>query len=152
MKPLESISLYKINPYDPKYITYFEDGIKAGFPSPADDFKEHRISLDKELVDDQEATFYARVSGDSMEGAGISDNDLLIIDKSISPVHGAIAVCFINGEFTIKRLSITQEGMELLPENSKYQPITIKEADQLIIWGIVTYVIKNMKPSFKSYK
>ena len=81
-----------------------EQGISAGFPSPADDFKEVRISLDKELVKNKEATFYARVSGDSMIEAGLDDGDLLVIDRSLSPENGKIAVCFIDGEFTVKRI------------------------------------------------
>ena len=77
-----------------------DQGISAGFPSPADDFKEIRISLDKELVKNEEATFYARVSGDSMQGAGLENGDLLIIDRSIEPSNNKIAVCFVDGEFT----------------------------------------------------
>ena len=81
-----------------------EEGISAGFPSPADDFKEIRISLDKELIKNSEATFYARVSGDSMIGAGLEDGDLLVIDRSVNPENGKIAVCLIDGEFTVKRI------------------------------------------------
>ena len=81
-----------------------EEGISAGFPSPADDFKEVRISLDKELVKNKEATFYARVSGDSMIGAGLDDGDLLVIDRSLNPENGKIAVCLVDGEFTVKRI------------------------------------------------
>ena len=81
-----------------------EEGISAGFPSPADDFKETRISLDRELVKNKEATFYARVSGDSMVGAGLEDGDLLVIDRSKNPENGKIAVCLVDGEFTVKRI------------------------------------------------
>ena len=78
-------------------------GISAGFPSPADDFKEIRISLDKELVKNKDATFYARVDGDSMIGAGLNHGDLLVIDRSLNPENGKVAVCLIDGEFTVKR-------------------------------------------------
>ena len=81
-----------------------EQGISAGFPSPADDFKEIRISLDNELVKNPEATFYARVSGDSMVGAGLEDGDLLVIDRSLNPENGKIGICMIDGEFTVKRI------------------------------------------------
>ena len=81
-----------------------EEGISAGFPSPADDFKEIRISLDKELVKNKDATFYARVDGDSMIGAGLEDGDLLVIDRSLNPENGKIAVCLIDGDFTVKRI------------------------------------------------
>ena len=122
-----------------------EQGISAGFPSPADDFKEIRISLDKELVKNKEATFYARVSGDSMENAGLSDGDLIVIDRSIDPQNNKIAVCFLDGEFTVKRIIKKDGKLYLKPENKNYSIIEIKNENQLLIWGIITYVIKNLK-------
>ena len=121
-----------------------EQGISAGFPSPADDFKEIRISLDKELVKNQESTFYARVSGDSMLGAGIDDGDLLVIDKSLSPENGKIAVCFIDGDFTVKRIVKEKGKLYLKAENKKYKSIELSEESELIIWGVVEYVIKKV--------
>ena len=121
-----------------------EQGISAGFPSPADDFKEIRISLDKELVKNKEATFYARVSGDSMVGAGLHDGDLLVIDRAINPENGKIAVCFIDGEFTVKRIKKEKDKLYLIPENKQYKKIEIKEENELIIWGVVEYVIKKV--------
>tara|TARA_B100001059_G_scaffold235416_1_gene280970 strand:- start:49192 stop:49623 length:432 start_codon:yes stop_codon:yes gene_type:complete len=121
-----------------------EEGISAGFPSPADDFKEVRISLDKELVKSKESTFYARVSGDSMIGAGLDDGDLLVIDRSLNPENGKIAVCFIDGEFTVKRIKKEKNKLYLIPENKKYETIELKGEDQLIIWGVVEYVIKKV--------
>ena len=121
-----------------------EQGISAGFPSPADDFKEIRISLDKELVKNKAATFYARVSGESMVGAGLDDGDLLVIDRSLDPESGKIAVCFIDGEFTVKRIKKEEDRLYLMPENKKYKRIEIKEENELIIWGVVEYVIKKV--------
>ena len=121
-----------------------EEGISAGFPSPADDFKETRISLDRELVKNKEATFYARVSGDSMSGAGLDDGDLLVIDRSLNAENGKIAVCLVDGEFTVKRIKKEKSKFYLIPENKKYKPIELKEENELIIWGIVSYVIKKM--------
>ena len=121
-----------------------EQGISAGFPSPADDFKEIRISLDKELVKNKAATFYARVSGESMVGAGLDDGDLLVIDRSLDPQSGKIAVCFIDGEFTVKRIKKEEDRLYLMPENKKYKRIEIKEENELIIWGVVEYVIKKV--------
>ena len=121
-----------------------EEGISAGFPSPADDFKETRISLDKELVKNKEATFYARVDGDSMIGAGLDHEDLLVIDRSLNPENGKIAICLIDGEFTVKRIKKEREKLYLIPENKKYKPIELKEENELIIWGIVSYVIKKV--------
>ena len=119
-----------------------EQEISAGFPSPADDFKEVRISLDNELVKNKEATFYAKVSGDSMVGAGLDDGDLLVIDRSLSPENGKIAICFIDGDFTVKRIKKEKGKFYLMPENKKYKPIVLSEDNELIIWGVVEYVIK----------
>ena len=121
-----------------------EQGISAGFPSPADDFKEVRISLDKELVKNKEATFYARVSGESMIEAGLDDGDLLVIDRSLDPENGKIAVCFIDGEFTVKRIKKEKNKLYLMPENKKYKSIELNKDNELTIWGVVTYVIKSL--------
>ena len=121
-----------------------EQGISAGFPSPADDFKEIRISLDEELVKNRDATFYARVSGESMVDAGLDDGDLLVIDRSLDAKNGKIAICFIDGEFTVKRIKREKNKLYLLPENKKYKPIEMREENELIIWGIVEYVIKKL--------
>ena len=121
-----------------------EEGISAGFPSPADDFKETRISLDRELVKNKEATFYARVSGDSMVGAGLEDGDLLVIDRSKNPENGKIAICLVDGEFTVKRVIRRKGNLYLKPENENYKEMKISEGNGLIIWGIVTYVIKKI--------
>ena len=121
-----------------------EEGISAGFPSPADDFRETRISLDRELVKNKEATFYARVDGDSMIGAGLNDGDLLVIDRSLNPENGKIAVCLVDGDFTVKRIKKEKDKFYLMPENKKYKPIELKEESELVIWGIVEYVIKKV--------
>ena len=125
--------------------TVFVDiGISAGFPSPADDFLQERISLDKTLIKNKEATFFARVSGQSMVGAGIDDKDLLVIDRSIIPTNNKIAVCFIDGEFTVKRLRVDGNNIWLKPENPDYPIIEVTEENDFMIWGIVTNVIKRV--------
>lgn len=123
---------------------FFNTGVSAGFPSPADDFKEYRLSLDNELIKNKEATFFARVSGQSMINAGLDDNDLLVIDRSLEPEHNKIAVCFLDGEFTVKRLKVKNGIVWLQPENDNYQPIKITEENNFVIWGIVTTVIKKV--------
>ncbi len=123
---------------------FVDTGISAGFPSPADDFKEERLSLDQELIKNKEATFFARVSGQSMIGAGLDDNDLLVIDRSLEPEHNKIAVCFVDGEFTVKRLKVEKDGVWLMPENVNYKPIKVTEDNDFVIWGIVTNVIKKV--------
>ncbi len=127
---------------NPNPLPYIAGGIKAGFPSPAADFDESKISLDQVLVKNREATFYAKANGSSMIGAGIDDGDVLVIDRSIEPQNNKIAVCFIDGEFTIKRIVVEKEGVYLMPENPNFLPIKVTEENELVIWGIVTYVIK----------
>lgn len=122
----------------------FEEGISAGFPSPADDFKEVRISLDEELIKNKEATFYARVSGDSMQDAGLSDGDLIVIDRALNAENNKICVCFLDGDFTVKRVVKKGEKLFLKPENKDYKEIEINNENELMIWGVITYVIKSI--------
>ena len=96
------------------------------------------------LVKNKEATFYARVSGQSMIGAGLDDNDLLVIDRSLEPENNKIAVCFLDGEFTVKRLRVEKDEVWLQPENPNYPIIKITEDNNFLIWGIVTNVIKKV--------
>jgi len=121
-----------------------DTGISAGFPSPVDDFSETRISLDDELVKNKDSTFYAKVKGQSMIDAGLDDNDLLVIDRSLEPANNKIAVCFLDGEFTVKRLRVEKNEVWLQPENPNYPIINITEENDFMIWGIVTSVIKKV--------
>jgi DNA polymerase V len=123
---------------------YISSGIKAGFPSPAADFDGTRVSIDQIVVKNALATFYAKANGNSMTGAGIDDGDILVIDKSIEPQDGKIAVCFIDGEFTVKRIKVQENSLLLLPENKLIEPIEITEENNFIIWGIVTFVVKKL--------
>ena len=125
-------------------LPFISSGIKAGFPSPAADFDENKISLDNVLVKNRETTFYAKASGTSMIGAGIDDGDILVIDRSIEPQDNKIAICLIDGEFTVKRIKVEKDCIYLIPENNNFQPIKVTEENELIIWGIVTYVIKSI--------
>ena len=127
-----------------KEFPFIADGIKAGFPSPAADFDETKISIDQLVVKNEAATFYAKASGHSMIGAGIDDGDILVIDRSIEPTDNKIAVCFIDGDFTIKRIKIEEDCIYLQPENPKFKSIKVTEDNDLIIWGIVTYVVKKI--------
>lgn len=119
-----------------------DQGISAGFPSPAQDFMELSMDLNKELIQHPASTFFGRVKGDSMINAGLSDGDLLIVDKSLNATDGKIAVCYIDGEFTVKRLKVEKDCCWLLPENESYQPIRVTAENDFIVWGIVVYVIK----------
>lgn len=121
-----------------------EGGIKAGFPSPAEDFLDASIDLNKELIKNPSATFYGRVKGDSMQDAGIANGDLLIIDKSLEPRDGKVAVCFIDGEFTIKRIKLDKNICWLMPANPSYKPIKVTEENEFMVWGIVVHIIKTI--------
>lgn len=125
-------------------LPFIEHGISAGFPSPADDILDTSIDLNQALIKNKDATFYGRVRGDSMIGAGMNDGDLLIIDKSITPTDGRIAVCFIDGEFTVKRIKIEKDVIWLIAENKNYTPIKVTKENDFTIWGIVINVIKNI--------
>jgi len=100
--------------------------------------------VDNALIKNKEATFYARVSGQSMIGAVLDDGDLLVVDRSLDPTHNKIAVCFIDGEFTVKRLHISDNKVFLKPENPNYTPIEVTKDNNFLIWGIVTHVIKKV--------
>jgi DNA polymerase V len=118
--------------------------IPAGFPSPAEEFHE-TLDLIAHIVRHPAATFFMRVAGDSMTGAGIFDGDLLVIDRSIEAASGDIVVAVINGEFTIKRLRRTASTIELVPENPKYRKIAMSDGMELEIWGVVTGTYKSFK-------
>lgn len=119
--------------------------VKAGFPSPADDFLDAPLDLNRELVHNPASTFFVRVSGDSMAGDGIGDGDLLIVDRAVDPYDGCIAVCYIDGEFTVKRVRLDKGCAWLLPSNPKYRPIRVDAGNEFLVWGIVRHVIKSFK-------
>ena len=123
-------------------LPYVDVGISAGFPSPADDFIELTIDLNRELIKHKDSTFFAKVKGHSMKNAGIFDGDLLIIDKSLEPQDGKIAICQIDGDFTVKRIKKENDVVWLIAENEDYKPIKVTEENELMIWGIVIHSIK----------
>jgi len=142
------------------------EGIHPGFPSPAQDYINPCIDLNKELVLHPSATFYGRVVGDSMLDAGVEEGDVLVIDKAIEPKEGDMAVCFVDGEFTLKFISfhspadakpvkskgkvlssyhiLEHKNLWLLPANKAYKPIEITESNDFTVWGVVTYVVKKI--------
>jgi len=123
-------------------LPFYDVGISAGFPSPADDFIELTIDLNKEFIKNKDSTFFAKVKGHSMKDAGIYDGDLLIIDKSLEPQNNKIAICQIDGEFTVKRIRIEKDIVWLIAENEDYAPIRVSPENEFMIWGIVTNAIK----------
>jgi DNA polymerase V len=118
--------------------------ILASFPSPADDYMEEKLDLNQFLVKNPSSTFYIRVEGLSMIGAGIYPKDILIVDRSLRAKHHDIIIALVDGGFTVKRLSIDAKKILLLPENSNYKPLDVTDSD-FQVWGIVTYVIHSPK-------
>lgn len=128
-------------------LSFVDNGIKAGFPSPAQDYLTESIDLNKELIRHNETTFLARVSGSSLTDAGINDGDIVIIDKSLEAKNGDFVVAFIDGEFTLKEFRLDKETNSawLIPHNKKFSPIKITEENEFMIWGVLTYTIKQLR-------
>lgn len=128
----------KINS-DPLILNVCSWSVTAGFPSPAADYTQQQIDLNEQLIRNKDATYLFRVKGDSMIGAGIYENDILLVDRSINPKHNHIIIAQINNEFTVKKLYRRGGIVKLIAENNIYPPTLIKEEDNLIAWGVVTY-------------
>ena len=122
-------------------IPLLADPVSAGFPSPADDYTEENIDLNEHLISNPFSTFFLRVKGDSMINAGIKDKDLIIVDKSLTARPGNIIIAMIDGEFTIKRLSIKNNELYLKAENHNYPDFRFKNHINVQIWGVVIYSI-----------
>lgn len=138
---VDSIKNWLIKDTHPYECPLYASRVRAGFPSPADDYIEMHLDLNTHLIKHPAATFFVIASGDSMTNAGIRSGDMLIVDKSIEAVHGKIVIAAIDGELTVKRLSRQKGCVQLLPENDTYAPIDITEQQDLVIWGVVTHVI-----------
>ena len=119
----------------------FNSPVSAGFPSPAEDYVELKLDLNEHLIQHPIATFFVKVQGDSMMGAGIKDGDLLVVDRALNAKNNDIVIGVINGEFTVKRIRITNNAMFLIPENPNFKPIEITVEMDFQIWGVVAYVI-----------
>ena len=120
--------------------------VKAGFPSPAEDIRE-KLDLVKLLVRHKASTFFFRISGVSMVDAAMDEGDIIIVDRAVDPYNGCKAVCFIDGEYTVKRVEMLADKVRLMPANelnSAYKPIEVTPENNFIIWGVVTYTIKKM--------
>lgn len=121
----------------------FGSRVAAGLPSPADDHLEDTLDLNEHLIRHPAATFFVRVQGESMMGAGIFDGDMLVVDRSLEPKPGAIVVAVVNGELTVKRLKVEAGNIWLMPENPAFQPLEIREEMDLIIWGVVKHTVRS---------
>lgn len=125
-------------------IPFFAEAVAAGFPSPATDFCESRLDLNELCVNNPAATYFVRAQGDSMLGAGIFPNDVLVVDRSLSAKHGDIVIVVLNGELTVKQLE-TKPALRLVPMNPNYQPVEIPEENDMEIFGVATTVIHSLK-------
>ena len=125
-------------------LKFFEGRVQAGFPSPAQGEYADVIDLNRALITNPAATFCARVIGNSMVDAGIYEGDLLIIDRSLTPHDGNIAVCFIDGDFTVKRLSMRDNRLFLTPANADYPELPVNEDSNFQVWGVVSHIIKRV--------
>ena len=118
--------------------------VEAGFPSPADDYMEGSLDLNEHVIKHPAATYFMRASGDSMTGAGIFDGDLLIVDRSLEPAHGRVAVVEVDGQLTVKRLFKSKGLFLLKSENAGCPPIELQEGNEIVVWGVVTHVLHNL--------
>ncbi|MBN1764601.1 MAG: translesion error-prone DNA polymerase V autoproteolytic subunit [Sedimentisphaerales bacterium] len=122
----------------------FTASVSAGFPSPADDYIEGQLDLNKHLIKHPAATYFVRVSGDSMIEAGIHSGDILIVDRSLEPRDKNVVIANLDGELTVKRIRIRNKKLMLMPENEEYSPHKLVPGNELEIWGVVTHVIHSL--------
>ena len=142
---IDKITISEVKPEErTSGLQFFEGRIQAGFPSPAQGEYADTIDLNRALITNPAATFCARVIGNSMVDAGINEGDLLIIDRSITPHDGSIAVCFIDGDFTVKRLAVRDDGVYLQPANTSYPEMKVLEDSDFQVWGVVSHIVKKV--------
>lgn len=122
----------------------FLASVSAGFPSPAEDYIEGRLDLNRHLIKHPAATFFVRVAGDSMIGAGIHPGDILVVDRALEPQDSNVVIAVIDGELTVKRISQRHGKLFLVPDNQAYEPLEIVEAMEFEVWGVVTSVIHSL--------
>lgn len=125
-------------------IPFFLESVSAGFPSPADDYMEGKLDLNDLLVKNPAATFFVRVTGDSMTGAGIHSGDILVVDRSVDPKEGSIIIAVINGELMVKRIRYDKHNLWLYPENQNYKPFKVTDGMDFDVWGVVRTVIHSV--------
>ncbi|MBT5027093.1 MAG: translesion error-prone DNA polymerase V autoproteolytic subunit [Nitrospina sp.] len=118
--------------------------VEAGFPSPADDYMEGSLDLNEHVIKHPSATYFVRASGDSMTDAGIFNGDLLIVDRSLEPIHGKVVIAEVDGQLTVKRLFKLKDRFLLQSENTNYPPIELQEGNEVVVWGVVTHVLHNL--------
>ena len=139
-----SFGIYKYDVKAKRQLPLFLSKIRAGFPSPADDYLDKKLDLNEYLIKHPAATFFVKVKGDSMIKAGINSGDILVVDRSLEPRDKKVVVAILNGEFTVKRVRKMKDKLYLVSENDDYSPIEIKEGAEFEIWGVVAHVIHSV--------
>ena len=148
-KPV-SLKIFKADLTIHTSLPYADQGIQAGYPSPAQDYLSESIDLNREIVRHPASTFYARVSGDSMIDDGIGPDDIIVIDRALEPQDGDLAVCCVDGDFTLKRIRLENNRVWLIPANEAFDPILVTPDNRFEIWGVVTYTIKHHRRKSRS--
>ena len=138
------VEIFKADITTKQALPLYLSRIKAGFPSPAEDYLDKKLDLNEHLIKHPASTFFVKVKGDSMVGAGINSGDILIVDRSLEPKDKRIVVAVVNGDFTVKRISKKGDKLSLLSENPKYSPIEIKDGMDFEVWGVVIHVIHSV--------
>jgi len=142
---VQRVIVRRVQPAAPLLLLAAVDAVPAGFPSPAQDYYDGPIDLTDMLIDDQAATFIVRAAGDSMLGAGISSGDEILVDRSKTPRDGDVVVAILDGELTLKRLSLTAAGVTLHSENPAYPDIHVSALSDLQVWGVATYSLHHLR-------
>lgn len=146
--PVKELEIFRGGFSTPLPLPYADMGIQAGFPSPAQDYIDKSLDFNRELIAHPSATFYAKVVGESMVGAGISEGDIVVIDRAVEAEQDDIVVVFIDGEFTIKYIDFSElrhNRIWLRPANPDFKPIKVAASASFRVWGVVVKVIKNFK-------
>lgn len=133
--------VYRAQSRQSRALAIFLSRVPAGFPSPADDYVEQRLDLNEHLIQRETSTFFVRVAGHSMTGAGIHDGDILVVDRAVEPTDGSIVVAALDGELTVKRYRGGEDCPTLVPESDGHAPIPVREGQELVVWGVVQHVI-----------
>ena len=141
IKTIDNLEFFTVSVESKKETPFIDTMVSAGFPSPADDYLDLPIDLNEYLVENSAATFYIRVSGNSMQDEGIDDGDLLVVDRSKTPKNNDVIIGVLNGEFTVKKIQKTKTKLFMVAANKKYKKIQITEEMDFSVWGVVTYVI-----------
>ena len=141
IKRTDVLDIYAVEESTLSNIPMFADSVQAGFPSPAEDYMDLDLNLQDHLIQNPSATFCVRAVGESMKDAGIQSGDIMLVDKSLTPKNRSIVLAVIDGEFTVKRVNVSEKELYLMPENENFPPIKITEELDFQVWGVVTYII-----------